>query len=69
MASSKQKTTWSKIQREAVRRDKRSEKAARKEARKNAPSETTPDHEFEIGRHGGDAVVQGHADEKSPSLD
>lgn len=43
MASSgKQKTTWAKIQRESVRREKRAEKAARKEARKNAPPEPTP---------------------------
>jgi hypothetical protein len=40
MASSgKQKTTWSKIQRESRLRERRLDKAARKEARKNAPAE------------------------------
>jgi hypothetical protein len=53
MASSgKQKTTWSKIQRESRLRERRLDKAARKEARKNAPAEpelTGPvlDEEFE----------------------
>lgn len=70
MASSKQRTTWAKVQREAVRRDKRAEKAARKEARKNAPPETGPDHEFKIGTLDDDAVVQREADAQSPrSLD
>lgn len=41
-SSSKQKTTWSKIQRESKLRDKRAEKAARKEARKYAQENPTP---------------------------
>jgi hypothetical protein len=43
MASSgKQKTTWSKIQRESALRERRLDKAARKAARKLAPPETSP---------------------------
>ena len=43
MASSgKQKTTWSKLQREAKLRDKRLDKAARKAARMYAQEDTTP---------------------------
>lgn len=69
MASSKQKTTWSKIQRESKRREKRAEKAARKVARK-AEAEATPTDEFgnpidEFGNilPAADAEFEGHEDE------
>jgi hypothetical protein len=47
MASSKQKTTYSKLQREASKRERRAEKAARKDARKNAPPEPAVPVEFD----------------------
>ena len=46
MASSKQKTTWSKIQRESAKREKRAEKAARKVARRLEQAEPSPVEEF-----------------------
>jgi hypothetical protein len=50
MASSgKQKTTFSKLQREASVRERRAEKAARKEARKYAAANPSPSVELEPG--------------------
>lgn len=65
MASSKQKTTWSKIQRESARREKRAEKAARKEARKNAPQVPMPDHEITTGEPDAETAVEGEVSDSS----
>jgi hypothetical protein len=56
MASSKQKTTYSKLQREASKRERRAEKAARKDARKNAPPEPTLPTEFDSDELDGSAA-------------
>lgn len=58
MASSKQKTTWSKIQRESKRRDKRAEKAARKVARKEDAA-LNPADEFGTPHSGLDFELDG----------
>jgi hypothetical protein len=41
-SSGKPKTTYAKLQREAVLRERRAEKAARKQARKEAPPDPDP---------------------------
>jgi hypothetical protein len=64
LASSKQKTTWSKIQRESKRRDKRAEKAARKVARK-ADAELNPADEFGTPHSGLELEPEGHEEQTS----
>jgi hypothetical protein len=64
MAASKQKTTWSKIQRESKRREKRAEKAARKVARK-AEAEATPSDEFGAPHSGLEMEFEGHEESTS----
>jgi hypothetical protein len=59
MASSgKQKTTFSKLQREASVRERRAEKAARKEARKYAAANPSPSVELDPGLDGSDAAPE-----------
>jgi hypothetical protein len=59
MASSgKQKTTFSKLQREASVRERRAEKAARKEARKYAAANPTPSVDLESELDGSDVAPE-----------
>jgi len=59
MASSgKQKTTFSKLQREASVRERRAEKAARKEARKYAAANPSPVVDLDSDLDGSDAAPE-----------